>query len=70
MVAGLDVLLELWNWEGILGQSAVLLGSQVAEISDDEIIERLRCEIDMTGITTVTRSNSGFVFVNYGFQSR
>lgn len=67
-IAGLDVLLELWNWEGIYGQSAILLSSQVADLSDDEIIERLRSVIVTTEDTTVSRTADGYVFINYGFK--
>ncbi len=65
---GLDVLLEAWVWEGVIGQSAILVEEQVAPLDDAAIVQRLASKLPLGGKYNVSRS-SGFVFVNYGFEA-
>ena len=65
VVAGLDVLLEAWLWEGIFCMSAVIPLAQASGLSDDELLSRLRSELDLGEKITVKRKEK-FVFVTYG----
>ncbi|WP_319760593.1 hypothetical protein [Maridesulfovibrio sp.] len=66
-IGGLDVLLELWSWDGIIGQSAILIEEQVAGREKPEIIELISSEISL-GSNYTTSKESGFIFINYGFK--
>lgn len=67
-IGGLDVMLETWDWDGIFGRSAILIDEQVADLTDDQIIDRLSTEIEIDDGKTISRKGNGFVFINYGFK--
>ncbi|WP_018699900.1 hypothetical protein [Amorphus coralli] len=66
-ISGLDVLLESWVYDGIIGFSAILLEEQVSNLSDEEIVERLSAELQVDSNRTISRKGDGYVFVNYAF---
>lgn len=65
----IPVLLELWKWDHIVGQSAVFLSGDVEQWTDDRLIafvaEGVHADL---GPMTVKRLR-GFTFVNYGFEA-
>lgn len=62
-----DVLYEVWSFDGIIGKSIIFLSEDVVDLSDNEIeknvIDRLALSQDYS--FTVSRSKSGFTFVNF-----
>jgi hypothetical protein len=50
---------EKWRWEGIKGQTIVLLLDRVEGMTDDEIVSRLRAEKLIPGESQVTIKRSG-----------
>ena len=65
----LYVLLEMWTWDGITAQSAVLYEDQLKNYSDADLIDKLNDHIEIGEKYTVVRSKDGFAFVNYNFQT-
>ena len=66
-----DALYELWVWEGIKGESIIFADEDVADLEDCAIEELVRtapiCK-DGSSIT-MKRSQSGFTFVNFNFET-
>jgi len=62
-----DVLYEVWSFDGIIGKSIIFLSEDVVDLSDSEIemnvVVRLALSQDYS--FTVSRSKSGFTFVNF-----
>lgn len=69
LINGLDALVESWNWDGINGQSIILLLSQVGDRSDKQVIELLRQIADIESDFIVTRDRNGYIFINHDFTS-
>jgi len=64
----IPVLLELWKWEGIIGQSAVFLSDDVEQWTDERLIAFVAKGVhaDIEPVTLKRRRD--FTFVNYGFE--
>jgi len=66
-----DVLYEVWNWDGIQGESIIFANEDLGDMEDCEIEQLVRstpiCK-DGTSIT-LKRSQSGFTFVNFNFET-
>ncbi len=69
-INGMDALHQRWVWDGIAGESLVFCASDVCAASDQEIIAMARDAglAVMQADCTVTRDESGFVFLNFGFE--
>ncbi len=64
-------LYKKWNWDGTLGKSIIFLNSDVAELSNNEIIQLINSsenEFSIEQNSTISRSQSGFTFINFGFE--
>ena len=70
-IKGIDALHQRWVWDGITGESLIFSTADVAAASDQQIIE-MACDaglLTMESSSTVKRSESGFVFLNFGFDT-
>ena len=69
-VNGWDALHQRWVWEGVSAQSLVFVASDIADASDETLLQ-MAADADLHKADedhTVTRSDSGFVFLNFGFE--
>lgn len=64
------ILYQKWYWEGITAESFIFANEDVAERTDEEIIELVlsspAVKSEKSDIT-LSRSDSGFTFVNFNF---
>lgn len=69
-IDGIDALHQRWVWDGTIGQSLIFCAGDVAEATDQAIIDVARDTglITPQSKCTFNRSESGFVFVNFGFE--
>ena len=69
-INGIDALHQRWVWDGISGESLVFSADDVSAATDQEIIEMARDAglVAMESASTVKRDESGFVFLNFGFE--
>jgi hypothetical protein len=63
----IPVLLELWKWEGIIGQSAVFLSGDVEQWTDERLIALVAEGVHADLEPVTVRRFPDFTFVNYGF---
>jgi hypothetical protein len=65
-----EVLYEKWEWDGITADSIIFIDEDVADLDDKEL-ENMVSESPFFkgGKTTIKRSESGFTFVNFNFES-
>jgi len=66
-----EVLYQIWSWDGIFAQSIIFVNEDVAELKDNEIeaeVRRSPLLKEGSGIT-LKRSESGFTFVNFNFET-
>ena len=66
-----DILYEKWLWDGITAESIVYDSKDVADLSDDEIIEVAKSSplVESNSDVTIKRSDAGYTFVNFNFKS-
>ena len=66
-----DILYEKWLWDGITAESIVFDSKDVADLSDDEIIEDAKSSplVESDSDVTIKRSDAGYTFVNFNFKS-
>jgi len=64
-----DICLEGWKWDGIKGESAILLASQFEGLSDEEIAAFLSDHVAIGGDYTIARTTPEYIFVNFGFKT-
>ena len=70
-INNVDALLQKWVWEGIVAESLIFAEEDVADLSDDELINPAR-QNDLIGEnsqTTVARNSSGYAFINMNFET-
>ncbi len=65
------VLYQKWRWDGIIAESIIFKNDDVSELKDCEIeIEVRTSPIVKEGSSlTIKRSQSGFTFVNFNFET-
>ena len=64
----IPLLLELWKWDGITGQSAVFLSDDVEQWTDERLIAFVAAAVHAgLGPVTIKRLRD-FTFLNYGFE--
>ena len=70
-VGEMDTLHQVWSWDGVHAESIVFHNHDVQTLSDDEVQrivrEHLKEKIPKDGKMTLSRSESGFTFVNFNF---
>ena len=60
---------EIWNWDGLLGESIVFYKEDIVSFSDDDIIELISNQLSKNlKKYTITRE-SKFVFINFNFET-
>jgi len=70
-VGEMDTLHQVWSWDGVRAESVVFQNNDVQGLSDDElqniVREHLKEKITEDAKMTMSRSESGFTFVNFNF---
>jgi hypothetical protein len=63
------VLYQKWFWDGITAESIIFDSQDVANLTDDEILAEVKESplVAKDSKTTISRSESGFTFVNFNF---
>jgi len=66
-----EVLYQKWFWDGITAESIIFANDDVAGLEDGEIMDELRDSplLQAGSKITLKRSESGFTFVNFNFES-
>lgn len=66
-----DVLYQVWTWDGVTAESIIFANEDVAGLSEETIKEEvITSPLAKKGSQlTVSRSESGFTFVNFNFQT-
>ncbi len=64
----IPVLLELWGWDHIVGQSAVLLSADVQEWTDERLVAFVGEGVHTDLASATIKRLPGFTFINYGFE--
>jgi len=63
-----DVLYQKWVWDGITGESLIFVSDDVASLSDGQLEADVRTSpLVGSGSVTISRSDSGYTFVNFNF---
>ena len=64
-----DVLYQKWHWEGITAESIIFANADIVGLSDKEIEAEVKASplLQPGSSTTLTRTGSGFTFVNFNF---
>jgi hypothetical protein len=63
------VLLELWKWENIIGQSAIFLLDDVEGWTDERLIAFVGEGVHADIAPVTVKRLPDFTFVNYGFEA-
>lgn len=65
------VLHEIWVWDGIYAESIIFANEDIEGLSDQEIEKMVRSLpiLDENSDLTLTRTESGFTFVNFNFKT-
>ena len=67
---GLPVRREVWSWDGIWGRSIIFRTSDVADLTDAELIAKVRRAVTIPTADPITLSRGDeFTFCNYGFET-
>lgn len=62
------LLIEVWNWDGLIGKSLIFLTSQVVELSDSDIIQLATRILSLpAGEKTTLSRQEDFTYFNFGF---
>lgn len=66
---GIECVFQIWLWDGIQGQSLIFLNEEVAAMDDESLKAKVRSWIRVADASdvTISRSGSGFTFVNFNF---
>ena len=65
----IPLLLELWKWDGTIGQSAVFLSDDVEQWTDERLIAFVAGVVHADLAPVTVKRLRDFTFVNYGFES-
>ena len=65
-----DILYQKWYWDGITAESIIFVSEDVAELTDDQLEEDVKTSplVKTDSSVTISRSASGFTFVNFNFE--
>lgn len=61
-------LYQHWSWDGLIAESIIFYDQAVEDLSDDNLFDLISDHADPDGQYTVTRSSSGFTFINFNFR--
>jgi hypothetical protein len=63
-----SAVIQTWDWNGIVGTSAIIPENDIVGLSDDEVLDLLRREkLEVQPPYTIVRDRNGFCFVNFEF---
>lgn len=70
-IAQLDALHQKWVWEGTIAESLIFDEKDVKHLNDEELKKLVRStsKVNPDSSLTISRSGSGYVFVNFNFVS-
>lgn len=71
-INNINALYQKWTWDGTLGHSIIFHNCDVEEMGDDEIIQLINSsetDFNVAQESTISRSESGFTFINFGFET-
>jgi len=62
---------QKWRWDGVRGESLILIAEDVAHLSEEELIHMLHAtSLPKPGSTVTYKENdNGFTFLNFNFQA-
>ncbi len=70
-IGEIHVLYQMWSWDGVRAESVVFQSHDVQNLSDVEVQEfvkkKFADKLQIEGAMTISRSSSGFTFVNFNF---
>ena len=70
-IADMDALHQVWSWDGVHAESIIFCNEDVQHHSDDEVrdivVGHFKEKIQKNTKMTLSRSDSGFTFVNFNF---
>ena len=63
------ILYQKWRWEGVTAESIIFESQDVAELSEEDIVNEVKTSplLKENSKVTFKRAESGFVFVNFNF---
>ena len=65
-----DVLHQIWKWDTIIAESIIFLDEKVLDLEDQDLEKMVKSSpFYKEGRTTIKRSESGFTFINFNFES-
>lgn len=69
-MAGIDALHQVWTWDGVKGESLIFAAADLSEATDRQIVDMAQSAGFVTNDPDfdIKRSESGFVFLNFGFE--
>lgn len=71
LLGDVDVLHQMWSWDGVVAESIIFVSDDVSELSDSELehLVRLSPIVKSDSAITLTRTTSEFTFVNFNFET-
>ena len=70
-LGGYEILYQKWFWDGISAESIIFANEDVAELKDNEIKAEVKESplLKEGSSITLKRTESGFTFVNFNFET-
>ena len=67
----IEVLYEMWSWEGISAESFIFANEDVADMTDEALEQEVRKSplVNEESDMTIKRLDAGFTFVNFNFET-
>jgi hypothetical protein len=70
-VEGIQALMEIWSWEGVMASSMVFLREDVSHLNQEQLVELVFRGINQQIDSQITfKETLEHVFVNYNFKVR
>ena len=66
-----EVLYQKWYWDGITAESIIFVNDDISGLDDNEIEVEVRASplLNKDSSITLSRSESGYTFVNFNFET-
>ncbi len=66
-----EVLYQKWYWDGITAESIIFMNDDISGLNDNEIEFEVRTSplLSQDSSITLSRSESGYTFVNFNFET-
>ena len=71
MLGVYEVLYQKWSWDGITAESIIFAGEDVSSLDDEAIKDEVRNSplLNSGSSITLKRTEPGYVFVNFNFET-